>query len=98
MAEHKQGIVDEPVAVWVIYDCAYSTDNTVQHVLYTDEQVVKTQQYQRKIKINSWWYWSDVVDNEVAGIGSLLQPNKYSILKFVNIYPGVLCVSSDHSV
>ena len=25
---------------------------------------------------------------EVAGIGALLRPNKYSILKFVNIHPG----------
>jgi hypothetical protein len=55
-----------------------------------NEQVVKEQQYQGKIK--SWWYWSDVVDSEVAGIGALLQPNKYSILKFVNIHPGVLYV------
>ena len=90
MAEHQEGIVGEPVCV--IYDCAYSTDTTVQHVLYTDEQVVKTQQYQGKIK--SWWYWSDVVDSgEVAGIGAQLQPNKYSILKFVDIHPGVLYVS-----
>ena len=33
-----------------------------------------------------------VVDSEVAGIGALLQPNKYSILTFVNIHPGVLYV------
>jgi hypothetical protein len=26
---------------------------------------------------------------DVAGIGALLRPNKYSILKFVNIHPGV---------
>ncbi len=91
MAEHKQDIVGEPVAECVIYDCAYSTDNT-EEVLYTDEQVVNTQQYQGEIM--SWWYWSDhsVVDSEVAGIGALLQPNKYSILTFVNIHPGVLYV------
>ena len=28
------------------------------------------------------------MDGEVAGIGALLRPNKYSILKFVNIHPG----------
>ena len=33
-----------------------------------------------------------MVDSEVAGIGALLQPNKYSILKFVNIHPDVLYV------
>jgi hypothetical protein len=26
---------------------------------------------------------------DVAGIGALLRPNKYSILKFVDIHPGV---------
>lgn len=89
MAKHKQGIVGEPVAVCVIYGCAYSTDNS-EHMLYTDEQVVTTKRYQGEIK--SWWYWSDVVDSKVAGIGALLQPNKYSILTFVNIHPGVLYV------
>jgi hypothetical protein len=27
-------------------------------------------------------------DPEVAGIGALLKPNKYSILKFVDLHPG----------
>ena len=27
-------------------------------------------------------------DGEVAGIGALLKPNKYSILKFVDLHPG----------
>lgn len=31
---------------------------------------------------------------EVAGIGALLRPNKYSILKFVNIHPGGAAAAS----
>ena len=30
-----------------------------------------------------------MASGEVAGIGALLRPNKYSILKFVNIHPGL---------
>ncbi len=29
-----------------------------------------------------------MASGEVAGIGALLKPNKYSILKFVDLHPG----------
>ena len=32
--------------------------------------------------------------DDVAGIGALLRPNKYSILKFVNIHPGGAAAAS----
>ena len=35
-----------------------------------------------------------MAEQEVAGIGALLRPNKYSILKFVNIHPGGAAAAS----
>jgi C-terminal processing protease CtpA/Prc len=35
-----------------------------------------------------------MAEPEVAGIGALLRPNKYSILKFVNIHPGGAAAAS----
>jgi hypothetical protein len=47
-----------------------------------------------KAKLQPWrgislFFFPLLKMEDVAGIGALLRPNKYSILKFVNIHPGV---------